>query len=75
MSITANEAAESIGRLVIYQPPNQDVAQSEEGRVVGVSKTRAGQRYVFVDFGRGTNPACRPEDLSFSIPTTPSKES
>jgi hypothetical protein len=75
MAITPNEAAMNKGRLVIYRPPGQDAAQGEEGRIVGVSKTRASQRFVFVDFGHGSHPACRPEDLTFSLTTTSSKES
>ena len=72
MTVTPHEAVENIGRLVVYQPPQgpEDRARPhEEGKITGASMS-----YVFVDFGGVSHPACRPEDLTFSLTPSP-KES
>lgn len=59
--MTLLEAAENIGRGVVYSPRH---GVREDGRIAAVNDT-----YVHVDY-RGQVKATRPEDLSFLVEVT-----
>jgi hypothetical protein len=67
VAITLEQAAEAIGRNVIYRSDAQrggrDKRPPERGTIV-----RVGREYVFVRYERGTTAATSARDLDFEVP-------
>ncbi len=70
--MTIDEARESVGRAVLYRAPRGrnrffqgdiPAAEPERGVIVSVN-----DKYVFVDFGQLSHPACTPETLELELP-------